>query len=467
MFDETRSTTRSHSTRASLTWLMSRRVFGALSALGVLLANPARSEPKAAGNEACDRESTAIGRSACLIGSALTEQAAAALVVATPASGADRAALPAAVTERLAQLVAAKLGVAARASLKPLTLAEAERSASSARGLIYLSVSLYRDRLEVSADVFLGAGHFWQRVRSPGLRLSSHVFTTSPLDPELRALFPAIPLVVTRVDKASLSEHPVLALACGDIRGDGSREIAAVGRQKVQVGRLEQGHFTTRASLNWADSSAIAASPLREPIATCSLPAPGRLWVGLSDRADALDLSGALQIEHRWHAVMPWPGGGCTRRTGLGYEGRAQACPGSSPLLATDFATPLDAFASRSLVSRAGQLHTVRVGRPIGSAAARALDSLQAEVALPNVGGQLAVGDLDDDGSPEILSSSPSLDRHLDQLVVRTLTDNGQLRERMRLAVPSGIDALAICPGDGRAMTPLALATGDEIWIIR
>jgi hypothetical protein len=74
---------------------------------------------------------------------------------------------------------------------------------------------------------------------------------------------------------------------------------------------------------------------------------------------------------------------------------------------------------------------------------------------------------LDEDGLPEIVSSSPSLDRHADQLVVRTLSDNGQLRERLRLSVPSGIDALAICPGDGRAMAPLALATGDGIWIIR
>ena len=46
---------------------------------------------------------------------------------------------------------------------------------------------------------------------------------------------------------------------------------------------------------------------------------------------------------------------------------------------------------------------------------------------------QLAVGDLDDDGLPEIVSSAPSLERKADQLVVRTLSDNGQLRERLRV----------------------------------
>lgn len=398
---------------------------------------------------------------------ALSSVADSALVVVAPAVGDERASLPPRVSERLAQLVAARLGPAARSNAQPLSLDEAQRSAGSARGLIYLSVALYRDRLEVAADAFTGAGHFWQRVRTPGLRLKSHAFATSPLDPELRALFPAIPMVVTRVDKATGSERDVLALACGDVRGDGSREIAAVGRRKVQVGRLERGRWSPRASLNWADFSTIAPSPLREPIASCALPEPGRLWVGLSDRADALELSGALQVEHKWHGVMPWPGGGCTRRAGLGYAGRAEACPGTLAGAAVDFGAVLDAFASRALSDPAGQARTVRVGRAIGGDAARVLDSLHAEVTLQNVGAQLAVGDLDEDGLPEIVTSSPSLDRRADQLVVRTLTDNGQLRERLRIPVPTGIDALAICPGDGRAMAPLALATGDGIWVIR
>jgi hypothetical protein len=240
-----------------------------------------------------------------------------------------------------------------------------------------------------------------------------------------------------------------------------------VGRRRVQVGRLEHGRFAARASLNWAENSAIAGNPLREPVAASAVPEPGRLWVGLSDRADALDLSGALHVEHKWHALMPWPGAGCTRRSGIGYEGKARACPGSSPTPEVDFGIAVDAFDSRALTDRSGQVHTLRVARPVGADFARALDSLQPEVIVPNVGAQLAVGDLDEDGLPEIVSSSASLDRRADQLLVRTLTDNGQLRERLRIPVPSGIDALAICPSDGRAMAPLALATGDGIWLIR
>jgi hypothetical protein len=449
---------------------MSRRISGFLALLASLTVSHVHAAPeptKPSPNADCDRESTAIGRSACRLADSLSGQADSALIVAGAAAGDERIALPAAISGRFAQLVAARLGAAAQPSKEPLTLAQAEHAASSARGLIYLTVSLYRDRLDVSADVYLGAGHFWQRVKSPGLKLKGHAFATTALDPELRALFPAIPLVVSRVDKAQTAEHDILALACGDLRGDGSSEIAVVGRRRVQVGRLEHGRFAARVSLNWADSSAVAPSPLREPIAACAVPEPGRLWVGSSDRADTLDLTGTLQVEHKWHAVMPWPGAGCTRRTGLGYEGKARACPGSSATPEVDFGTPVDAFDSRALTSHSGQLHTLRIARAVGADFARALDSLHPEVIVPNVGAQVAVGDLDEDGQPEIVSSSASLDRHADQLLVRTVTDNGQLRERLRVSVPSGIDALAICPGDGRAMAPLALATGDGIWLIR
>ncbi len=448
---------------------MSRRVFvafGLLIALAPQVTRAQAAAPASPANAACDRESTALGKTACSVAAALAGTASGALVVAAPAAGDERVGLPPAIAQRLAQLVAARLGSTAQASAQTLSLADAQRGASAARGLVYLSVALFRDRLDVSADLYLGAGHFWQRVRSPGLRLTTHAFASSPLDAELRALFPPIPLVVTRVDRATVPEHDIVALTCGDVRGDGSSEIATIGRRKVQVGHLEHGRFIARASLNWAEFSAVAQSPLREPIATGAVPSPGRLWVGSSDRADALDLSGTLHVEHQWHGVMPWPGGGCTRRVGLGYDGVARACPGAAPSPNIDFATPVDAFASRALDS-AGAARTVRVARAVGSDSARALDSLHPEVNIPNVGAQLAVGDLDEDGQPEIVSSSPSLDRKLDQLVVRTLTDNGQLRERLRLSVPSGIDAVAICPSDGRAMAPLALATGDGIWIVR
>src|SRR6478609_5699854 len=95
---------------------MSRRTFGFLALLASLLTSHAQAEPeqtKPSPNPACDRESTAIGRIACRLAGSLSGQADSALVVAAAATGDERVALPAAVSERLAQLVATQLGAAA------------------------------------------------------------------------------------------------------------------------------------------------------------------------------------------------------------------------------------------------------------------------------------------------------------------------------------------------------------------
>ena len=222
---------------------MSRRVIAALGVLAALVQRRAEADSSAPtappAPAQCERESTALGRSACTMSLALTGHTEGPLVVAAAAPGDARIAVPTRITQKLAELVAARLGPGAQVSPQALSLADARRQASPARGLVYLAVSLYRERLDVSADAFAGAGHFWQRVRAPGFHLAAHTFATSPLDPELRALFPPIPLVVTRVDKATLLDHDIVALACGDVRGDGSTEIAAVGRRRIQVGRLE------------------------------------------------------------------------------------------------------------------------------------------------------------------------------------------------------------------------------------
>src|SRR6516225_4657236 len=115
---------------------MQRRTLGLLALLTTLVTSHALAEPdstKPATNAVCDHESTAIGRSACRLAESISGQADSALVVAAAALGDERVALPATVSERLAQLVAAKLGPAARFSKEPLTLAQAQSAASSAR----------------------------------------------------------------------------------------------------------------------------------------------------------------------------------------------------------------------------------------------------------------------------------------------------------------------------------------------
>src|SRR3954463_8104168 len=117
---------------------MSRRRFAFLTLFTTLVTGRAWAEPvpvKPVPIANCDLESTAIGRSACRLAASLSGQADSALIVAAAAAGEERVALPAAITERLAQLVAAKLGADAMPSKVPLTLTRAQQAASSARGL--------------------------------------------------------------------------------------------------------------------------------------------------------------------------------------------------------------------------------------------------------------------------------------------------------------------------------------------
>src|SRR6187402_1356549 len=103
---------------------MSRCILVFLALLATLATRGAHAEPaatKASPPATCDRETTAIGRSACQLVASIAGQADSALVVAAPAVGDDRVALPAAISERLAQLVATKLGAAAQPQREPLT----------------------------------------------------------------------------------------------------------------------------------------------------------------------------------------------------------------------------------------------------------------------------------------------------------------------------------------------------------
>jgi hypothetical protein len=85
---------------------------------------------------------------------------------------------------------------------------------------------------------------------------------------------------------------------------------------------------------------------------------------------------------------------------------------------------------------------------------------------LPRAGAQLALGDLDGDGAPEIATSLDTLEAHADALVVYSWLDSA-LRERLRLPVPSGIRALALCPARTLSMGPILAATREALWLVQ
>jgi hypothetical protein len=82
------------------------------------------------------------------------------------------------------------------------------------------------------------------------------------------------------------------------------------------------------------------------------------------------------------------------------------------------------------------------------------------------VGAQLAIGDLDQDGAADVVTSVDTLGPRFDALEARTLSPTG-VERRWRLPVPGGVEALAICPADGPGRAPVVVATAGELWVLR
>jgi hypothetical protein len=318
---------------------------------------------------------------------------------------------------------------------------------------VELSIEKTGGVLRVRADVRRATG-LWQRIRHAKPSVERHGFVEAPLDAELKALIPPPPLVVSEVLKLKAPERGIVALACGPLGSDGGQELALVSRGNVRVGRVVGRAFAERKRASWSSLSAIAPAPLREPIASAEITAQGSLRVGLSDRADGLELSQELAVLARFPGLLPVPGGGCVERGPLGLLARFDSCAGASASR-TQPAT-LDAIAGRS---------GAQLGRDQASGR---LSGTRPELALANnrVGAQLALGDADSDGAPDLAFSADTLDPARDRLTLVTL-ESKKLVPRFELAAP-GISAIAICAGrDGPGMAPVVVATGDELWLIR
>jgi hypothetical protein len=134
-----------------------------------------------------------------------------------------------------------------------------------------------------------------------------------------------------------------------------------------------------------------------------------------------------------------------------------------------------DAFASARLVSARGDAYTVWAGRDHGGLEIR--DDAGHRSAMESVGAQVAIGDLNQDGEPEILTSLDTTNPLEDAIVVRSWArseriplgagPSARLHEVLRVPAPAGVRAIAVCPPDGPRSAPFVVATADELWVVR
>lgn len=316
-----------------------------------------------------------------------------------------------------------------------------------------LSIESRMGTLRVSADLRRAAG-FWQRVRKRRPRAERSGLVEAPLDAELRALIPPPPLVVSEVLKLKAPERGLVAVACGPLASGVDQELALVSRSSVRVGRVAGRTFVERTRVNWSTLSGVAPAPLREPIASAEITAQGTLRVGLTDRKDGLELSPDLKVVRRFEGRLPTPGGLCTSRSGLGLRAHFSDCTSDGPSQIRS--GTLDALAGSQLANLGRVLES---GRLTGS-------HPELSRGVARVGAQLALGDADGDGNPELAYSNDTLDAAKDRLTLVTL-EGERFAPRFELSVP-GIVAIAICGRrDGPGMAPIVVATGDELWVIR
>lgn len=445
---------------------MSRRA--AALALAVVLAsvNATSAAPSANGPTSdCARQGSALAQTACELARGLPALPAA-LVVTTRAAGAELTPERGQrLAERLSGLVAGQLGAGARA-VSGMTSPSAAQSLARSAQVVALELELDRARLAVTADVLPAPGRFWERFQAAAPRIQAHAFAARPLDAELRSYLPRVPLVISRVHKATLDE-PAIALTCGDLDRDGAPELALVGRQRTRIGRLVGGVFRATRSAAWSELSPLAPSPLREPIGTAFITPRGTLLVGTTDRAAGLELDGTLTVLARYESKLPWGNAGCTRRLGVGLAPALEACaepPRSSPESAVDAA--VDAIAATQLVARDGTTTEASVARRQRDARLELrLGAKRLELQAP-AGAQLALGDLDGDGRLELVTSDPTTEPERDVLTIHTLGPDGAVKLVLRVAVPSGLRALAVCPPGESGLSPIAAATGDGLWVL-
>lgn len=360
---------------------------------------------------------------------------------------------------RVAQLVAGRIP-GSHAATKTAALDQARASASKAALLVYVRVQIQKGQLRVTADAYPVVHNVWDRARLPPPPPIAHAYSAAPIDAEVRAFYPPLPLELGQVHKATHGEGEVLAAACGDLDGDGGSEIMLVSRERIAVGRLRGGKFEVARTAAWTALGKRVPVPLREPLGGAWIDA-GRAFVGTSDRG-GLVVDDSLGAPRALVNGIPIGAGQCApiSTARLAFDGYG-SCEG--PALPTRSAREsFDAASAFDVVMPNGESVLAVATRE--SAKMRVRIGNAERGGFDGTGAQVALFDANLDGKPEIAFSNDGAD---DAITILTFVDGAPPKVVNRIAAPAGVRALAACPSIDGGSGALVAVVGNEVWLVR
>ena len=126
-----------------------------------------------------------------------------------------------------------------------------------------------------------------------------------------------------------------------------------------------------------------------------------------------------------------------------------------------------DAIATLDAIGTDGSVaHIVAVREPSGRMRLRRQELGAArpiEVVLEGTGAQVALVDLDLDGSPELVTTNDGAD---DGIVVSSFA-KGAVTARLRFPAKEPVRALGVCPPEDKGVPAVVAVVGNEVWLVR
>lgn len=396
---------------------------------------------------------------------------------------------------RIAAQVAGRIGVA-KAHPQPAALAVARGVSGRAASLVYLQLEIAKGELRVTADLYPVVSNGWERLRNPVPGPRAHAFANAPLDAEIRGFLVPVLLEQASLHKIKHDEGEVLAIGCGDIDGDGGNELVLVTRARVAIAKIRGGKLVVQRAAAWSTIASRAPVPMREALSSVVVSPRGHrgeILLGTTDRG-GVALDGALVARRQLTGlpVIGTEGEGCASPSPetSSYDGPIVPCelpvapkpssPAGTAAAKTSNAKPseplplflppmqrYDAVASLDAVGRDGSVvQVVAAHEPGGKMRIRRQDvgaPRAIEASLDGTGAQLALADLDLDGTPEVITTSDGAD----DLVLVSSFVKGALTPRLRFPARDGVRALGVCPPEEKGVPGLVAVVGNEVWLVR